>query len=360
MSDRLSDYDYELPGELIAREPPPVRDAARLLQLDRETGAVEHGQFREFPSLLRPGDLLVLNETRVLPARLIGVRTATGGRWEGLFLREESPGRWRLIGKTRGRLVAGESITLHPAENPDAPERLTLTLLEQQHGGEWIASVEHSGDETSETLLDRFGTMPLPPYLGRDATAADRDRYQTTYARTPGSVAAPTAGLHFTPEVLSECRERGASVATVTLHVGIGTFRPISAEQLDDHVMHSEWCELPAETVAAIEQARRQGGRIIAVGTTTVRTLESVAARGPLEPWRGETDLFIRPGFTFRVIDAMVTNFHLPKSTLLALVSAFAGREAVLAAYAAAVEERYRFFSYGDAMFIAAGVGAGD
>ncbi len=351
--DVLSSYDYDLPPELIASRPLPRRDASRMLVLDRRSGAVAHRTFRDFPSLIRPHDLLVLNETKVIPARLVGRRTATGGRWEGLFLGVTATGRWRLIGQTRGKLLPGESITLAPVHASRSTGQLQLTLCERDDDGEWTATVENDADHL--TLLDQFGTVPLPPYIERETpTDDDRSRYQTTFARTPGAVAAPTAGLHFTPEILDRCRQRGANIAKVTLHVGLGTFRPVSVERLSEHRMHHEWCELSQQTVDAVKAARSAGGRVIAVGTTTVRTLESAASRGSLAPFAGETNLFIRPPYEFNVVDALLTNFHLPRSTLLVLLAAFAGHKQVLAAYQAAIDERYRFYSYGDAMFVAA------
>jgi S-adenosylmethionine:tRNA ribosyltransferase-isomerase len=393
--DRIELYDYTLPEELIAQVPADRRDASRLMVVERDSRQVRHHQFVEFPELLAPGDLLVMNDTRVLPARLIGFRTATGGKWEGLFLREEPEGRWRIIGQTRGRLQPGESITLLPADpsrddhskaassvDGTSPE-LLLVLERQADEGAWIVRPQSSQPQSDPIrtpvldLLERFGTMPLPHYMHRDARPEDWERYQTTYAARPGAVAAPTAGLHFTPEILERCRERGIATARVTLHVGLGTFRPISVSRLSEHRMHHEWCELPAETVEAIRETKAHGGRVIAVGTTTVRTLEAAvrqsAASGGREspartsndvriggltpprspaPWRGETDLFIKPPFEFQVVDAMLTNFHLPQSTLLVLVATFAGRERILRAYAEAIEQRYRFYSYGDAMLI--------
>jgi S-adenosylmethionine:tRNA ribosyltransferase-isomerase len=248
-------------------------------------------------------------------------------------------------------LQEGESITIQPPADRDSSAPLTLTLDARGEEGEWQARPSLPGNSTE--LLDQFGSMPLPPYIHRDQPQVeDRERYQTVYARTPGAVAAPTAGLHFTPDLLAACAARGIERATVTLHVGLGTFRPVTAARLSEHVMHHEWCELPNETVDAIAATRARGGRIVAVGTTVVRTLESVAARGPLAPWQGETDLLIRPPYEFRVVDALLTNFHLPRSTLLALVYAFGGRDFLRRAYDVAIAEQYRFYSYGDAMLI--------
>ena len=365
----ISSYDYALPPELIASAPLAERDASRLLVVNRSTQSITHATFRDLPSYLREGDLLVVNETRVVPAKLRGVRAATGGKWEGLFLGIEGLTHWRLIGQTRGKLRPGEELSLYPADSPDSPERLRLILREQRDNGEWLvepvpsvvfrSAKERSVAEQQATLpdpwqlLDQFGTVPLPPYIERlAASPEDRERYQTTFARNPGAIAAPTAGLHFTPEIFAACQQRGVEVAPLTLHVGIGTFRPVATDRLDDHVMHFEYAELPASTVEAIHRTRQRGGRVIAVGTTAVRTLESVADTGPLRAWSGETNLFIRPPYEFQVVNALVTNFHLPKSTLLVLVSALAGRDLILEAYRQAIAERYRFFSYGDAMLI--------
>lgn len=352
--DLLETYDYELPAELIASVPVKRRDAARLMRIDRSTGEITHHTVGELPRLLRPGDLLILNETRVLPARLQGVRSATGGKWEGLFLGAHHDGRWRIMGRTRGRLTPGETLTIPPAPDrtPAAGEPpLVLKLVARSAEGEWLAELDRPGEAFE--LLDRYGSMPLPPYIRRDRpTTLDRERYQTVYARTPGAIAAPTAGLHFTAELLAACLEQGIHHAALTLHVGLGTFRPVTAARLSQHVMHSEWCELPPETVDKIHAARTAGGRIVAVGTTVVRTLETVAAAGPLRAWRGETELLIRPPYHFRAVDALLTNFHLPRSTLLALVYAFGGRELIRRAYALAIQNQYRFYSYGDAMLI--------
>lgn len=345
-------YDYHLPDSLIAREPAARRDEARLLVLHRQTGQIEHRIVRELPQLLRPHDLLVLNDTRVLPARLVGRRAATGGRWEGLFLKSPAPGLWEVIGQTRGKLIAGEELIVPAAaDGPGGAIELRLTLVERLADGGWLMRPQQAGSHVD--ILAQYGQVPLPPYIEREAaTAADRERYQTLYAKHPGSVAAPTAGLHFTSELLAECRSREIAQAYVTLHVGLGTFRPISVERLADHVMHYEWCEISPQTVEQVQHTRRIGGRVVAVGTTSVRTLETAARSGSLQPFAGETNLFIQPGFSFHAVDVMLTNFHLPKSTLLVLLSAFAGRELVLQAYATAVAEHYRFYSYGDAMLV--------
>ena len=347
----LSDYDYKLPRELIASEPLPQRDESRLLVIDRASGELSHHQVHDLPSLLQPGDCLVLNDTKVVPARLLGRRTATGGKWEGLFLNRTETGLWRLIGETRGKLQPGEKITVISAHRPDSHDTLILTLREKEPDGIWTAEVE-SDTETFE-LLQHFGTVPLPPYIQRKlANEQDRSRYQTTFSRKPGAVAAPTAGLHFTPELLAACRERNIQHAYVTLHIGLGTFRPIVVENLNDHRMHSEWCELTPETADRLNSTRQTGGRIIAIGTTAVRTLETAAHIGTIQPFRDETDLFIRPPYEFRAVECLLTNFHLPKSSLLVLVSAFTGIALTKTAYRHAIDKKYRFYSYGDAMLI--------
>lgn len=351
--DDVSRYDYQLPEELIAKEPLAQRDASRLLLLNRDTGEIQHRRIRDLPDLLQPGDCLVLNDTRVLPARLIGQRAKTGGKWEGLYLGQADNGDWRLIGQTRGYLKLGESVALIPLGQPSAsqPESLHLTLIDREEDGVWRMRPEPAGDVVE--LLQQFGTMPLPPYMHRKvANDNDWERYQTTYASHPGSVAAPTAGLHLTESLLAKAQERGIDIARVTLHVGLGTFRPISTTTLSGHAMHSEWCEIGEATVRTIQAARERGGRIIAVGTTSVRTLETASADGELKPWRGSTSIFIRPPYRLRCVDALLTNFHLPRSTLFVLVSAMAGLDHIQAAYAEAIRERYRFYSYGDAMLI--------
>lgn len=350
--DQLSSYDYPLPEELIAKVPLETRDASRLMVLDRRAGTITHQTIRDLPDLLETGDCLVLNNTRVLPARLFGVRTATGGKWEGLYLGTTPSGLWRLIGQTRGYLRPNETITITNVMG----ETLLLKLVEKESDG--VCQFEASTGNALESL-QRFGTVPLPPYMDRKvATAADWERYQTTFALNPGSVAAPTAGLHFTPELLDRCRQRGIRRAEVTLHVGIGTFRPVSVENLAEHRMHSEWCELTSRSAEHLTEARADGGRIVAVGTTSLRTLESayhardLVESSGFQEWRGETNLFIRPPYKFESADVLLTNFHLPKSTLLMLIAAFGGLDFVLEAYRIAIAERYRFFSYGDAMLI--------
>ena len=347
IENELDAYDFNLPEHRIARHPPERREQARLMVVRRAAGTIEHASILDLPDLLGTGDRLVLNDTRVLPARLLGKRASTGGRWEGLFLSTGADAAWRLIGQTRGKLHPGDLLHIHPAHQPDAAECLPLRLLELHDDGVWAARPEIAGDAFS--LLQKFGTMPLPPYMRRElADASDFERYQTTFGHRPGSVAAPTAGLHFTPELLGACQARGIHPLYVTLHVGIGTFRPISVARLEQHTMHSEWCEVSPDVFTEIAQARRAGSQICAVGTTTVRTLETAGRTGGA--FCGETSLFIRPGFEFQLIDCLLTNFHLPRSSLLVLVSTFAGRDLVLAAYQEAIRNEYRFFSYGDAM----------
>jgi S-adenosylmethionine:tRNA ribosyltransferase-isomerase len=344
----LADYDYDLPRELIAQQPLPNRADARLLLVDRDRREWRHHFVRDLPELLLPGDCLVLNDTRVVPARLVGTRARTGGRWEGLFLSAGPDGTWRLLSKTRGKLQPGESVTLRDNEGR---EEVRLALLEKQEAGVWLAQPLSQVDPFA--LLDQVGRVPLPPYIrGGEMRPSDRQHYQTVYAKRPGSVAAPTAGLHFTPLLLQRLEERGVRIARVTLHVGLGTFRPIEATRIEDHVMHAEWGEIGPAAVATIEAVRAVRGRVIAVGTTSVRVLEAASESGKLEPWRGETQLFIRPGYRFRAIDGLMTNFHLPRSTLLVLVRTFGGDELIRSAYAEAIRECYRFYSYGDAMLI--------
>ena len=350
-NDRVELYDFELPRELIAQHPVEHRIDSRLMLIDRRSGAIEHLYVRDLPDIVQPNDALVLNNSKVIPARLVGCRTSTGGRWEGLFLREDENGVWEILSKTRGNLTPGESISLQDRDGRAHP---ALTVLSKLESGHLAVRPTEMGVSRME-MLERFGRVPLPPYI-RDGQMVDRDveLYQTVYAKEPGSVAAPTAGLHFTTDLIRHLQKRGTATAAVTLHVGLGTFRPVSAERLSEHVMHSEWGELPASSAEKLRNCRNQGGRIVAVGTTSTRVLESAAAATgeSLQPWKGWTDIFIRPPYYFQAVDVLMTNFHLPKSTLLALVSAFAGRELVLQAYQEAIEQRYRFYSYGDCMLI--------
>ena len=340
---RLEQLDYELPPELIAQRPVERRDQSRLLVLDRATGTIRHRQFVDLPELLAPTDCLVLNDTRVVPARLVGRRVATGGRWEGLFLREHASGTWELMCQTRGQPQLGESFEV----NGDGTR---LVLRDRTGDGHWL--VEPQPRQAAMDFLSRKGHVPLPPYIrGGEDEPADRERYQTVFAHRPGAVAAPTAGLHFTPELLSRLEQCGLALVRLTLHVGLGTFQPIR-ESIESHVMHAERGELTADAVDRIRRCQSAGGRVVAVGTTCVRVLETAAQGGELQPWSGETSIFIHPPYRIRVVDAMITNFHLPRTTLLALVYAFAGEELTRMAYAAAIHERYRFFSFGDAMLI--------
>lgn len=345
-------FDYDLPRELIAQEPLTNRADARLMVVDRESQTLSHCYVRDLPELLRAGDRLVLNDTKVLHATLTGTRLKTGGAWQGLFLSSEPGGDWRIVCKTRGTLEPFEKIALVDRENREA-ER--LWLVEKLCEGQWLARPE-SGRPVDEVLA-RVGRVPLPHYI-RDGKMVDDDvaRYQTVFARKPGAVAAPTAGLHFTQHLLRQVEAIGVEFAAVTLHVGLGTFRPIKAESVDEHNMHAEWGELLPAAAEAINRTKSQGGRIVAVGTTAVRTLETAAQHAPegqaVAPWSGDTSLFIRPPHEFRAVDALMTNFHFPRTTLLLLVQAFGGVDLVRAAYREAIKERYRFYSYGDAMLI--------
>ena len=339
-----SDYHYDLPPRLIAQQPLPERSASRLLALEGESGALRDLNFTDLPALLQPGDLIVRNDTRVLPARVRG-RKASGGAVEILIE--------RITGERRCQAQVRASKGTRPGQRIELPGGALATVVSGAAG-----LVELELDRPVAPYFEAHGAVPLPPYITREALESDRERYQTVYAREPGAVAAPTAGLHFDLALLAALAARGVGVADCTLHVGAGTFQPLRTAQLDEHRMHAERLRVPAATVAAIGATRERGGRVIAVGTTVVRSLETAAAGGVLAPYEGETQLFIRPGFEFRVVDALVTNFHLPESTLLVLVCAFAGRDAVLAAYRHAVAARYRFFSYGDAMFVTPAAGA--
>ncbi len=344
----IHDYDYELPRELIAQHPLPNRADARLLVVDRRTQSWESTHVRELPTLLNPGDVLVLNDTRVIPARLLGYRKQTRGRWEGLFLEASPEGIWKVLSKTRGKLRPGETVVL---QDRMARDGIELAMLSPLSGGIWAARPLEAAPFLD--LLQRYGRVPLPPYI-RDGNMLDEDveRYQTVFAKHPGSVAAPTAGLHFTPPLLDAIRQRGVTVEQVTLHVGIGTFRPVATETLEEHRMHAEWGQVSAEVARRLRECRAAGGRVLAVGTTVVRLLESATSDAGTRPWQGSTDLFIRPPYEFRAIDSLLTNFHLPRSTLLVLVGTFGGDDLIRRAYQYAVAQRYRFYSYGDAMLI--------
>ena len=338
---KKSDFYFDLPEELIAQTPIAQRDSSRLLHLSKTTGEVEHRHFYELPQFLKPGDCLVLNNSRVLPARLIGTRP-TGGSIELVLLRDLGDDRWECLSRPGRKTRPGQEIIFGNGE-------LKATVEDVAAGGNRIVHFTYEGIFLE--VLERLGRMPLPPYIKEELN--DPERYQTVYSKELGSAAAPTAGLHFTEELLDKIRAMGVTVTFVTLHVGLGTFRPVKEDEIEDHEMHSEFCIIPQETAEAVNRTKANGGRIIAVGTTSCRTLESFAGKdGTLEASSGWTDIFIYPGYQFKCIDALITNFHLPESTLIMLVSALAGRENILNAYKIAVCERYRFFSFGDAMFI--------
>ncbi len=339
---KTSDFYYDLPEELIAQTPILERDHSRLMRLDRNTGEITHLHFYDIMDELNPGDCLILNNSRVLPARLYGIKEGTGAQVEFLLLTHKEGDCWEVLAgpgkkaKPGSRFVFGEGL-------------LTAEVLEIVEGGNRIVKFFYQG--SFYEVLDQIGQMPLPHYITQ--RLEDKERYQTVYAKEPGSAAAPTAGLHFTPELLQKIKDKGISVGFVTLHVGLGTFRPVKVDEITQHKMHAEHYEISEETAALINRTKQQGGRVIAVGTTSCRTLESVMAKeGEMKASEGWTDIFIYPGFTFRILDGLITNFHLPESTLIMLVSAFAGYEHTMQAYRAAVQERYRFFSFGDAMMI--------
>jgi len=344
---KVSSFDYDLPPELIAQYPAPERQDARLLVLNRTTGKIGHGRFSDLLEYLASGDLLVLNETRVFPARLYGRRADTGGRLEVMLLHEKQPGTWSTLVQPGRRALPGVSILFGDGS-------LQAEVVERTAEGGRLLRFTPGDPKHFWEQVYALGEVPLPPYIRRHPEQSDQERYQTVYARVTGSVAAPTAGLHFTPELLAQVRERGVRTAFVLLHVGLGTFRPVRVEDVEAHPMHEEYYRLGQPEAALINETRRRGRRIVAIGTTTVRVLESaaVAADGQISAGEGWTRLFIYPGYRFKIIDGLVTNFHLPRSTLLMLVSAFAGQDRVLQAYQEAVDRRYRFFSYGDAMLI--------
>ncbi|WP_295755039.1 tRNA preQ1(34) S-adenosylmethionine ribosyltransferase-isomerase QueA [uncultured Oscillibacter sp.] len=339
---KTSDFYYDLPQELIAQTPMEKRDGSRLMTLDRRTGETGHRHFYDLPSLLRPGDCLIMNDSRVLPARLLGRRLPGGGACEVLLLTDKGENVWECLVRPGRKLRAGARMTFGDGA-------LTAEVAEELADGNRLVRFAYEGIFLE--VLERLGKMPLPPYIKEELQ--DQERYQTVYSKVLGSAAAPTAGLHFTPELLRELESKGVNLGYVTLHVGLGTFRPVKEEAIEDHDMHSEFCTVPPETAELINRTKAAGGRVICVGTTSCRTLESWAGEdGHMEARSGWTNIYLYPGSRFKVMDGLVTNFHLPESTLIMLVSAFAGREAVLAAYREAVKERYRFFSFGDAMFI--------
>ena len=336
-----SDFDFYLPEELIAQTPLEKRDNSRLLHLDKNTGKIEHKHFYDIKQYIRPGDCLVLNDSRVLPARLIGTRP-TGGAVELVLLKDLGDNCWECLSRPGRKTKPGQELIFGNGE-------LTAVVQDLTQGGNRIVKFDYKGIFLE--ILERLGKMPLPPYIKEELQ--DSERYQTVYSKELGSAAAPTAGLHFTNELLSEIEDMGVSICCVTLHVGLGTFRPVKAENIEDHDMHSEFCIIPEDTAKTVNDTKKAGGRVIAVGTTSCRTLESFTTDdGVLQATSGWTNIFIYPGYTFKCIDALITNFHLPESTLIMLVSALAGRECILNAYKTAVIEKYRFFSFGDAMFI--------
>ena len=339
---KTSDFNFELPPELIAQTPLDRRGASRLLVVDRSTGAWEHRPVFDLPSYLRPGDCLILNDSRVLPARLLGHRLPGGGACEVLLLIDRGNKTWECLVRPGKRMRVGAKLSFGDGE-------LTAEVVEELPGGNRLVRFDYEGIFLE--VLDRLGKMPLPPYI--KAELQDKERYQTVYSRVTGSAAAPTAGLHFTKELLRQIQDMGVKIGYVTLHVGLGTFRPVKEDEITDHEMHSEYCVIPQETADLINETKRGGGRVICVGTTSCRTVESWAAEdGTMTASAGWTNIFIYPGYRFKVLDGLITNFHLPESTLIMLVSALAGREHILAAYEEAVREKYRFFSFGDAMLI--------
>lgn len=339
---KTSDFYYDLPKELIAQTPVEPRDSSRLMLLDRNTGEIDHKHFYDIIDSLNPGDLLVANDSRVLPARIYGIKDETGARVEFLLLSQITGNRWEALCKPGKKAKEGTSFTFGDG-------LLKATVAEVKDDGNRI--VDFECDENFFSTLDKIGQMPLPPYITEELK--DKERYQTVYSHELGSAAAPTAGLHFTKELMQRIKDKGVNIAYVTLHVGLGTFRPVKVDDVTKHKMHSEHYEIPQETAKLINETKKNGGRVIAVGTTSCRTLESVASfYGEIKPCEGFTDIFIYPGYEFKVLDGLITNFHLPESTLIMLVSAFAGYDNVMNAYKTAVEEKYRFFSFGDAMFI--------
>jgi len=341
---KLEDFDFELPKELIAQTPVEPRDSSRLMVIDRNTQKIVHSRFNRLVEFLKPGDVLVLNKTKVLPARIIGQKERTKARIEVLLLKRLSQDVWEILVRPAKRLKVGQKVIFGDG-------LLIGELKDVLVNGNRIMQFEYAG--LFEQVLDKLGEMPLPPYI--TSKLKDKERYQTVYARESGSAAAPTAGLHFTEELLNKIRSHGVDILSIILHIGLGTFRPVKTENIEDHQMHSEYFSIDQETAEKINHAKTEGRRIIAVGTTVVRTLESVAnlsSENRIVPMEGWTDIFIYPGYKFKIIDALITNFHFPRSTLIMLVSAFAGRELILKAYDCAIKEKYRFYSFGDAMLI--------
>ena len=358
----ISDYEYDLPKELIAQHPLACRSDSRLMVVDRASGEIHHAHTRDLPDWVRANDAMVFNDSRVIPARLVGRRELTGGKWEGLFLKCDAEGNWKMLCKTRGKMSSGESITL---SDRDARDCIRLRMLTKLDGGAWAVRPESDSSEANPPcdkascekaawrILDTIGRVPLPHYIrGGEMVDDDLTSYQTIYADQRGSVAAPTAGLHFTPDLMENIRRRRVSICNVTLHVGIGTFRPVKTDSLEDHEMHAERGSIDAATAKQLRATKADGGRIISVGTTSVRVLESAAQPDGINEWSGDTNLFIKPPYQFKAVDALLTNFHLPRSTLLVLVRTLGGDALIRRAYEEAVAEEYRFFSYGDAMLI--------
>lgn len=346
----LSDYDYSFPINLAAQQPLLNRCDSRMMVVNRESGLIEDRRISDFLLYVESGDCLVINNTKVAAARLFGVRLNTGGKWEGLFINADSDGFWRVIGKTRGKIKSGELVELYDSEKKF---RVRIKFIDKcEDDGSWLVVPEYNGRVFD--ILDSIGHVPIPPYIrGGKMNIEDKERYQTVYASELGAVAAPTAGLHFDSRILDELRARGVEIAEVTLHVGLGTFKSVEVDNLDEHKMHSEWCRLTESAAMKINGCRKVGGRIIAVGTTSVRVIESAReVFGELVPFEGETSLFIKPPYRFKNVDMLLTNFHFPRSTLLILVCTFGGYDLIREAYREAISNKYRFFSYGDAMLI--------
>jgi len=339
----LNDFDYTLPTELIAQEPARKRDESRLMVLDMGSDTLHHGTFSDLPEYVDAGDLIVVNDTKVFPARLTGNKEDTGGEVEVFLLRRGNDGTWEALTRPARRVKKGTAVVFGDG-------LLRARIIEKGEGGRVI--VDLRAEIPVHEAIDRIGKTPLPPYIKREPTVRDRERYQTIYAKERGSVAAPTAGLHFSETVFEKLRKKGVAVASVTLHVGIGTFRPLTEKDAEKNTLHSEYCIVPGTTAAFVRECRARGGRVFAVGTTTARALETASTGGTIAAYEGWTDLFIKPPYSFKTVDCMVTNFHLPRSSLLMMTCAFGGRERILSAYREAVRKRYRFYSYGDAMLI--------